>query len=695
MLASPFYPEKRIKKQEREMEILKLWIFSFLGLLALTVLVHAKTQSGFISIDCGLPENSAYTDNKTGINYTSDLTFTEAGVSHNISSEYNRDTLEQPFLTVRSFPEGMKNCYTLKPALGDGKFLIRASFMYGNYDGQNKLPSFDLLLGADVWDSVGLADASTILSKEIIHVPPTNYIDVCLVNNGFKDDDYDRIWSPYTRSNWVTVNSSFKISKGTNIFFNEPPSMVMQTAAIPANGNGSLVFDWKPSDSTLQFVSCLHFAELDQRQANNPTRKQDIYVNGEKWTGIPFVVPYLTSFTLVSPLPPILNALELHTKYGVKRNWQGDPCAPVKFLWQGLDCSYPEKNSPRITSLDLSNNNLTGPVPDFLSELPFLTVLNLRGNNLQGSVPAGLAEKGKNGLLSLSLDGNPDLYLSTPSTKKKTIAVPVLASFLAVSVLVIAALSIMWILKTRSQGITRNKNNRSFELKNRRFSYTDVVRITNNFERIVGQGGFGTVYHGNLDDHTQVAVKMLSLSSMQGDKQFQTEVELLFTVHHKNLTTLVGYCDDGTNMGLIYEFMANGNLESHLLDDYMCVDPKLVNWCEVVTQQIITSKPAIRKFEERAHIIEWVSFMLEKGDIKNVVDPRLQGDFDMNSVWRAVEVAMACVSQTSAKRPTMNQVVIDLKESLAIEIARTNVSHETESRSISLNLGSELPPLAS
>ncbi|TXG46185.1 hypothetical protein EZV62_028313 [Acer yangbiense] len=86
--------------------------------------------------------------------------------------------------------------------------------------------------------------------------------------------------------------------------------------------------------------------------------------------------------------------------------------------------------------------------------------------------------------------------------------------------------------------------------------------------------------------------------------------------------------------------------------------------------------------------------MLAKGDIKNIVDPRLQGDFDTNSVWRAVEVAMACVSQSSAKRPTMNQVVIDLNESLAIEIARTNVGHETESRSISLNLHSELLPLA-
>ncbi|TXG46187.1 hypothetical protein EZV62_028315 [Acer yangbiense] len=86
--------------------------------------------------------------------------------------------------------------------------------------------------------------------------------------------------------------------------------------------------------------------------------------------------------------------------------------------------------------------------------------------------------------------------------------------------------------------------------------------------------------------------------------------------------------------------------------------------------------------------------MLAKGDIKNIVDPRLQGDYDTNSVWRAVEVAMACVSQSSAKRPTMNQLVIDLNESLAIEIARTNVGRETESKSISLNLHSELRPLA-
>ncbi|KAK3197825.1 hypothetical protein Dsin_021240 [Dipteronia sinensis] len=72
--------------------------------------------------------------------------------------------------------------------------------------------------------------------------------------------------------------------------------------------------------------------------------------------------------------------------------------------------------------------------------------------------------------------------------------------------------------------------------------------------------------------------------------------------------------------------------------------------------------------------------MPAKGDIRNVVDPRLQGDFSMNSVWKAIEVAMACVSQTSAKRPTMKQVVFDLNESLAIEMDRTTVGHEIESK---------------
>lgn len=63
----------------------------------------------------------------------------------------------------------------------------------------------------------------------------------------------------------------------------------------------------------------------------------------------------------------------------------------------------------------------------------------------------------------------------------------------------------------------------SFESKKRQFTYAEVIKMTNNFDRILGKGGFGTVYHGFIDHDTQVAVKMLSPSSVQGYQQFQAE----------------------------------------------------------------------------------------------------------------------------------------------------------------------------
>lgn len=61
------------------------------------------------------------------------------------------------------------------------------------------------------------------------------------------------------------------------------------------------------------------------------------------------------------------------------------------------------------------------------------------------------------------------------------------------------------------------------EEKSRQFTSSGVLKMTNNFGRILGKGGFGTVYHGYLND-TQAAVKMLSPSSVQGYKEFEAEV---------------------------------------------------------------------------------------------------------------------------------------------------------------------------
>lgn len=80
----------------------------------------------------------------------------------------------------------------------------------------------------------------------------------------------------------------------------------------------------------------------------------------------------------------------------------------------------------------------------------------------------------------------------------------------------------------------------------------------------------------------------------------------------------------------------------------------------IVLLEIITSRPVLAKTHEKIHIAQWVRFMVANGDIKSIVDSRIKGKFDTNSVWKAVEVAIACGSSSSNKRPTMSQAVTEL-----------------------------------
>lgn len=93
------------------------------------------------------------------------------------------ETLQKSLESVRSFPEGKRNCYTMNPNEGkDTVYFIRASFMYGDFDDQDSLPEFDLYVGVNQWDTVKFDNASHVVIKEIIHTPLTNEIFVCLLN---------------------------------------------------------------------------------------------------------------------------------------------------------------------------------------------------------------------------------------------------------------------------------------------------------------------------------------------------------------------------------------------------------------------------------------------------------------------------------------------------------------------------------
>jgi len=92
-------------------------------------------------------------------------------------------------------------------------------------------------------------------------------------------------------------------------------------------------------------------------------------------------------------------------------------------------------------------------------------------------------------------------------------------------------------------------------------------------EKVIGEGGYGIVYHGVLEGGVQVAVKNLLNNRGQAEREFKVEVEAIGRVRHKNLVRLLGYCAEGNQRMLVYEYVNNGNLEQWLHGDVGPVSP--------------------------------------------------------------------------------------------------------------------------
>ncbi|CAA7410056.1 unnamed protein product [Spirodela intermedia] len=847
---------------------------SFLALVlaVLAMAVSAQNPAGFISIDCGLDDDSGYTDKDTKILYSPDEPYTSAGVNRKVSPSTNLTSIMSYYANVRSFPNGARNCYTLRPLVRGAKYRVNAEFLYGNYDGLGRPPTFDLYLGVNLWVTMEAGDFNR---AEIIALAATEGMQVCLVNTGngtpfisalklrplpnsmytvvnssqsivflgvrrnyggedqikYPADPYDRLWHPVTLGRRISTNATVNPVDGYGFV---APEAVMKTAVTAASLSESLNITIPGiPDAT----SCLvmYFEELQELRADE-IREFDIYVGSRLFFGrlrpsppldphLIYTIPpgppgqqtYYLRATANSTLPPIINALEtyvvrqltliptdegeveavskLKDLYQVKRNWEGDPCVPQNFTWEGLECSVNASDHWRITSLnlshsglsggippfiakftnlrslDLSYNNFTGEIPAYMEELPALKILNLESNNLNGTVPKTLYKRSQDGsLLLLRINNNPilcstvSLCESTATTKKKKIIIPI-AIAISTSFLLLLIVTIICIRKRRrtekTQNPTQGDGNRQLVGKENRllsesdqFSTSDIVNITNNFDRPIGRGGFGTVYYGRLKDETEVAVKVLSTSSTQGAKEFRAEAQLLRRVHHRYLVSLLGYCNN--NLALVYEFVPQGSLADHLsgdsaninilswrarlrialeaaqgLDYLHCgckppivhrdvkpsnilltnnfevkladfglsrsftdeeathistliagtpgyLDPEYYKTSRlnetsdvysfgIVLLELVTGKPPIANDSKRTHITQYVQSRLERGDVADIADQRMCGDYDVNSIWKVIEIALSCTSPNSGDRPTISTVVVQLKDCLVVE----------------------------
>ncbi|KAJ0248142.1 Serine-threonine/tyrosine-protein kinase [Hirschfeldia incana] len=100
------------------------------------------------------------------------------------------------------------------------------------------------------------------------------------------------------------------------------------------------------------------------------------------------------------------------------------------------------------------------------------------------------------------------------------------------------------------------------------FEMHTIQTATDNFSisNKLGQGGFGTVYKGKLEDGKEIAIKRLSSTSVEGTEEFMNELKLISKLQHRNLVRLLGYCIEGEEKLLVYEFMVNKSLDTFLFD---------------------------------------------------------------------------------------------------------------------------------
>ncbi|XAR72320.1 Glycerophosphodiester phosphodiesterase [Bertholletia excelsa] len=116
--------------------------------------------------------------------------------------------------------------------------------------------------------------------------------------------------------------------------------------------------------------------------------------------------------------------------------------------------------------------------------------------------------------------------------------------------------------------------NSGFLIALRRYRYSEVKKMTNNFKDKLGEGGFGSVYKGKLKNGQLVAIKVLKESKGNGE-EFINEITSISRTSHVNIIGLLGFCFEGHKQALVYEFMPNGSLERFICNKNSLTECKL------------------------------------------------------------------------------------------------------------------------
>ncbi|KAL9236685.1 hypothetical protein vseg_011323 [Gypsophila vaccaria] len=158
--------------------------------------------------------------------------------------------------------------------------------------------------------------------------------------------------------------------------------------------------------------------------------------------------------------------------------------------------------------------------------------------------------------------------------KRQAILTGIVAAAAAVAVI---TLGILLFVFNRRPEKSQSDCNDIDAVEDLKFDFSVIRSATNSFsnDRKLGEGGFGEVFKGKLQNGQEIAVKRLSKNSVQGAKEFKTEVHLVAKLQHRNLVKLLGFCLAKEEKLLIYEFCSNLSLDRFLFDPTKCLS---LNW---------------------------------------------------------------------------------------------------------------------
>ncbi|XP_061984213.1 probable LRR receptor-like serine/threonine-protein kinase At1g29720 isoform X2 [Populus nigra] len=306
---------------------------------------------------------------------------------------------------------------------------------------------------------------------------------------------------------------------------------------------------------------------------------------------------------------------------------------------------------------------------------------------------------------------------------------------------------------------TRERELKGLDLKTGSFTLRRLKAATDNFnsENKIGEGGFGSVYKGELADGTIIAVKQLSPKSRQGNREFVNEIGMISCLQHPNLVRLYGCCIEGDQLLLVYEYMENNSLSralfgsetSFLTLDWptrykICVGiarglaflhegsairivhrdikgtnvlldkdlnakisdfglaklneeenthistrvagtigymaPEYALWgyltdkadvysFGVVALEIVSGKSnsSYRPENENVCLLDWAHVLQKKGNLMEIVDPKLQSEFNKEEAERMIKLALLCTNASPSLRPAMSEVVSMLEGQTSIQ----------------------------